>query len=257
MRYLIVFIVMILATTQAMASCSQPIRSAWNHWPPYAMSDSKGNAAGLDVELLQRIALEAGCKLQWSAHIPSKRQQMYMVTGEQDIQFAASVTPDREKFAWFSPSYRTEKIVLFVNQGAKNVTHKAIKTLPALVAQKIGVIAPFQGWYGQEYEKIWPILEQNAQLRRYKTTEQALELLKNLPTNVAIGDFYSFIYTAKQLQQPIPDMLDVLVNEGSIHLMYSKKSMSIQDVAAFNQAIKRLQQTGELTKIITSYGLHP
>jgi polar amino acid transport system substrate-binding protein len=253
MRYLFVVVLLVFSFTVE-AECSRPIRSAWNHWPPYSMENNTGDVSGLDIELLQRIAKEAGCQLQWAANIPSSRQLMYLTTGEQDIQFAASVTPERREFAWFSPSYRTETIVLFAKHGTRKRFDDLTK-LKQLRDRNWGLIAPFQGWYGAEYETIRPVLEHSVRLRQYKTTEQALELLDYNQGELALGDLYSFLYNAKQVKMPAPDVLNVPVNEGSIHLMYSKKAMPKQDVVLFNAAIQRLQKNGELSKIIKHYGI--
>lgn len=252
MRYLFVVVLLLFSLT-VQAACSRPIRSAWNHWPPYSMADKKGAVIGLDIELLQRIAQEAGCQLQWSANIPSSRQLVYLHSGEQDIQFAASVTPERSKFAWFSPPYRTETIVLFVKHGTRK--RFQLTQLKQLRDSKWELIAPFQGWYGAEYEAIRPVLERGIRLRQYKSTEQALELLDYNQGDIVLGDLYSFLYNAKQIKMLAPDVLNVPVNEGTIHLMYSKKSMSTADVAILNAAISRLQKNGELQKIIRRYGI--
>ncbi len=252
MRQLVV-LALLLVSISADATCSRPLRSAWNDWPPYSMMNSKGKLTGLDIELLRHIVKEAGCQLQWASNIPSRRQLVYLETGEQDIQFAASVTPERRKFAWFSPPYRSETIALFAKHGSAK--HFDISELKQLPERNWGLIAPFQGWYGTEYDAIWPSLEQSGRLRQYKTTEQALDLLTSESGNLAMGDLYSFLYSAKQMKLPAPDVLPVPVNEGSIHLMYSKKSMSKNDAATLNAAISRLQKNGELNKIIKAYGI--
>ena len=250
MRQFLAFFLLFLAAS-AQAGCSRVLRSAWAHWPPYAMANSLGQPIGLDIELLQRVALEAGCQVQFSAGIPPQRQLSLVRSGAQDIQFAASVRPEREVFAWFSPAYRNETMSMMVRQAS--IKHVDVTDVAQLAERDVAVIAPFSGWYGPHYAEVLPKLETSGRLRHYKNTEQGLELLNTQRGDVLIGDLYSFLYVAKQQKTPLPQTVGQPLNDDVVHYMYSKKSMHPQDVSALNDAIDRLKVNGELKKITDRY----
>ncbi|WP_168224787.1 substrate-binding periplasmic protein [Rhodoferax aquaticus] len=242
-----------LASVAAHGACSHVMRVSWSHWPPYSMLNAKGQVEGLDIELVQRIAKEAGCTLAISGDIPPKRQLAQIKAGEQDIQFAASITPERQEFAHFSPSYRSELMVLFAEHGrGKSI---ALQDMRQLTQRDWTVIAPFQGWYGEAYAAVSPVLDKENRLTTYKTTEQGLDQLNAKRGDLLLGDLYSFLYVARQRNMPQPDVLPVPVNDDAVSLMFSKKSMAPGDVEAFNRAIDKLNKNGELAKIIARYGI--
>lgn len=242
-----------LCSMAAHGACSHTIRVGWSHWPPYSMQNAKGQVEGLDIELVQRIAKEAGCALAISGDVPPKRQLAQIKLGEQDLQFAASITPEREEFAYFSPSYRSEVMVLFTTQGrGKDID---LKDMRLLAQRDWTLIAPFQGWYGEAYAAISPTLDKETRLTTYKTTEQGLDQLSAKRGDLLLGDLYSFLHVARQRNMPQPDVLPVPVNDDAVSLMFSKKSMEPGDVEAFNRAIDKLKKNGELAKIIARYGI--
>lgn len=250
---LLIGLVLGCCSLAAQGACSHAIRVGWSHWPPYSMQNAKGQVEGLDIELVQRIAKEAGCTLAISGDVPPKRQLAQIKLGEQDLQFAASITPEREAFAYFSPAYRTEVMVLFTAQGRGK--HIDLKDLRQLAQRDWTLIAPFQGWYGEAYAAISPTLDKETRLTTYKTTEQGLDQLSAKRGDLLLGDLYSFLYVARQRNMPQPDVLPVPVNADAVSLMYSKKSMEPGDVEAFNRAIDKLKKNGELAKIIARYGI--
>ena len=235
----------------AHAACARALRTAWSDWPPYSMADEQGRPVGLDIELLLRVAQEAGCTIQFTGDVPAKRQLVLLQSGEQDIQLAASITPERETFAWFSPDYRHETVALLVRHESANQLR--IKDLAQLAEDDMAVVAPFNGWYGNAFAEVLPKLEKLGRLRLFKSTAQGLELLNTRRGDVLVGDLYSFLYVARQQGMPVPQPLPLVVNDDVVHFMFSKKSMSLQDVNALNDAIRRLKRSGELKKIIDRY----
>jgi polar amino acid transport system substrate-binding protein len=217
------------------------------------MQNAKGDVEGLDIELVQRIAKEAGCALAAWVDVPSKRQLEQIKNGEQDLQFAASITPEREEFAYFSTAYRSEVMVLFATQGRGK--EMALKDLRQLADRNWTLIAPFQGWYGEAYAAVAPDLDKEGRLTKYKTTEQGLDQLTKKRGDLLMGDLYSFLYVAREQKIPQPDVLPVPVNDDAVSLMFSKKSMTPGDVDAFNRAIEKLKKNGELAKIVARYGI--
>ena len=91
----------------------------WASFPPFSYSENvRGRDVwrGLDVQLVRAIADRAGYALEPSA-TDWDRQVVAIADGDQDIAAAATQTPARDEFAYFSDPYRTENVVLIMRRG--------------------------------------------------------------------------------------------------------------------------------------------
>jgi ABC-type amino acid transport substrate-binding protein len=209
---------------------------------------------GMDIELLTRIFEEANCKLEFIAGIPSKRQLTYLMDGTLDVQFAASDTPERREFAWISSPYRREIISLFARAGEAPLY--PLHNLKEFAGTSWRLLAPYHGWFGAEFEAVSPKLRAAKRMSPYLNSEQGLVMLENHRGDLLLGDYYSFIYTARADNKIEPQPLPFTVNDEAIHLLMSKKSVTSGDVDAINAAIAKLTANGELKKIIRRYELN-
>ncbi|HYD80520.1 MAG TPA: transporter substrate-binding domain-containing protein [Paucimonas sp.] len=244
-----------LATAPSFASCSRTLRLAWEDWPPYSIEGPDGAPQGLDIELISRIAAEAGCKLEYIKGVPSKRQQYYLRQGSLDVQFAASDVAERHAYAWFSLPYRTEIIRLFARPG--EAARYPIKDLAELATRKWTLIAPHSGWFGARYESLKPVLAAERRLSAHYSNWLALQMLEARRGDLLLGDYYAVIHTKRVSGETPLDVLPVAVNEEPVHLMLSRKSLTPADVDAINAAIERLAKRGVLEDIANRYGVKP
>ena len=105
-----------VAANKAVAGCYDGLTVHYSNWPPYHFADEQGNATGLDVEILKHALQVAGCKYDMQ-FIPWKRALNALQHGSLDIGIAASKSPERETYGWFSVPYRTEQMVMFMRKG--------------------------------------------------------------------------------------------------------------------------------------------
>jgi len=86
------------------------LRAGFDAWEPYHYLGQGQQPQGLDIEILQTLAAELNCELSlqqdtWAALLRK------LQSGELDILPGASISTERERYAWFSRPYRQEQFV--------------------------------------------------------------------------------------------------------------------------------------------------
>ncbi|QLG89238.1 transporter substrate-binding domain-containing protein [Chitinibacter bivalviorum] len=245
--------VMALLLSTSATACSRPMRMAIEQWPPYIYSDAKGQPAGVDIELARAIFAEAGCSLQIGLELPRKRRIDQFMKGEIDLMLAASDTPERQAFSRFSSAYRTESISLFT-LNSKLDKYREISEFGTVLQQKITLLAPNAGWYGDDYKKHYFWLNEARLLSPYETSTQAIKMLSGNRAELLMGDTGALIYEAKLQSVPL-EQIGKPIHSDKVSLMLSKKTTTEKDVQILNAAIERLEKNGALKKIRAAYGL--
>lgn len=237
----------------AAAACSKVIRMAVEQWPPYIYTDAKGQAAGLDIELAKAIFAEAGCTLKIEAELPRKRRQEMFMRGDIDLMLAASITPEREAFSRFTAPYRNESISLFTTPD-KIAKYRHIDGFAPIWQQRITLLAPNAGWYGDDYKKHYYWLNEANLISLFETFTQAIKMTAAHRTELLMGDTGAMVYEAKLRSVPIVALPKLVVNDH-VRMMLSKKSTTEADRQALDDAILRLEKRGALKKIRSPYGI--
>lgn len=88
----------------------------WNHWPPYAARGADDAPEGLDVELVETLLGDLGCRPEWR-ELPWSRIVKGIDQGLLDMAPWATRTAERERFAWFSDMYMYEPSRLITLRG--------------------------------------------------------------------------------------------------------------------------------------------
>jgi polar amino acid transport system substrate-binding protein len=242
-----------LALHPVSAACSRVLRVGWVAWPPYSVEGPRQQPLGLDVELVSRIAQEAGCTVEFVRGIPPPRQLFYLRQSTLDLQFAASDVPERHAFAWVSKPYRAEIISLFARSG--EAARYAPATLDTVAKNHWHLIAPDAGWFGASYQALRPQFQAKGRLSVYRTTTQGMQMLNTHRGDLVLGDHYAFVHESLAKGIPPLDPLPIPVNEAPIHLLLSKTSLQARDMDTLNAAIERLTRSGALRDIETRYRL--
>jgi polar amino acid transport system substrate-binding protein len=237
----------------AAAACSKVMKMAVEQWPPYIYTDAKGQPAGLDIELAKAIFAEAGCTLKIEAELPRKRRQDMFMRGEIDLMLAASITPEREVFSHFTTPYRNESISLFTTPD-KIAKYRDLDGFAPILQQKITLLAPNAGWYGDDYKKHYFWLNEANLISPFETFTQAIKMTAAHRTELLMGDTGAMIYESKLQKVPIVALPKLVVNDH-VRMMLSKKSTTEADRQALDDAILRLEKRGTLKKIRSPYGM--
>ncbi|MFE8070499.1 transporter substrate-binding domain-containing protein [Marinobacteraceae bacterium S3BR75-40.1] len=225
--------------------------STWEPWPPYQYIDN-GRLTGLDIELLEAIAKEAGCALHFVRQ-PWARALHDLKAGTLDVASGASRNSERETFAYFSNEYRKENMVLFVK--ASQVKDHAIKDVEDLARMsdfRLGITRNY--FYGEAFEKVVKEGTFAGQLSMVTRTRQNFEKLRLGRIDGLLADLFVGAYLARELElQNQVAVYPLVVHSDSIHLMFSKAGVDPATVARMNRALKTIRENGTYQRIVERY----
>jgi polar amino acid transport system substrate-binding protein len=227
------------------------LNMGWDPWEPYQYLTPDDEVRGLEIDLINAIAHEAGCNINfvqksWMKLLHGIR------SGSIDMLAGASKTESREQFAYFSDDYRHESFILYVRAGESDkYANKSLRDL--LDGEfKLGVTEDYI--YGQKVNELQDDPAYKGKFVYVPMTEvNYYNLLQNQIDGFLEDPFVAaFTIKRKGLQGQI-EAHPLEIHSGSVAMMFSKKTVDEKTVIAFNQALDRLQKNGEYQKILTKY----
>lgn len=208
----------------------------------------EGNAvSGMDFEVIETILNKMGCRLT-KVPLPWARHLNAMQNGTVDIATPVTKTPDREAFAHFTAPYIVADEILFVTAG----TRPRYKSLASFFEQgnRLGVIREYA--YGGNFPKL-----KEAYSGQIETTD-SLELnLKQLVlgrVDAILGE--TFVVSAEIAKLRLADKIkatDVVVASEPNYIMFAKKSVPAEFVAAFDAELQAIKDSGDFERITGKY----
>ncbi|GAA5787031.1 substrate-binding periplasmic protein [Chitiniphilus shinanonensis] len=255
MKTIAAFLLACALPTLAWSACSKPMSVAVEDWPPYSQIDAQGRPAGLDIELLQAIFREAGCTLVFHQDIPRQRRHLMHKEGQLDVLFAASPTPERQRYSWFTVAYRPETIGLFA-RADDAARFAGIRSFGDVLSRRVGLLAPNSGWYGDDYGRYLADMKASGLVQHFETFDQGIRMLKANRADLILGDVGAIVYEAQRVVRTPVKQLGFVPNQAPVHLMLSKASVSEADLRTVDAAIRRLEANGTLKRLRARYGLN-
>ena len=211
---------------------------------------------GLDINLFNlmfsHINLQVEYKEDTWQHVLNK-----VKSGEVDIVGSATKTAERERYAYFSKSYRKETDGIYMrHEDIKQYHFSSLERLfssGAMRQLKIGVIK------GQVYS--------DQRINHYLNSPRYPKNIiysDDTATNVnhlIDGDIDMFIddeigtenFIWDNQLRPVIQRYPLHIDSIPVHVMFSKKTMSLDDVAAFNRSMKDLHKTGQFQQTIRKH----
>ena len=191
---------------------------------------------------VDRVFAEAGCRLNVLPAADRILDRWWSLkTGQTDLLSAATPLPERSEFAWFSVPYTQEKVVLVVHR-AEALTLK-IDNMADLMASQRTVIGPHFGYYGPEWEAAKPQLQQLGRFLSYKKWKDAREMLWQKPEQVLLTVEDSALEIVAR-PKPALVILPTVLYQADLVLMFSRKTVTVEEVELINAAIARLLVRG-------------
>ncbi|MCH8497503.1 MAG: transporter substrate-binding domain-containing protein [Marinobacter sp.] len=246
-------ITVLLGLAPVWASCSKPLVINLANWYPYMYLADDNQPGGLDYRLISATLDLAGCEYSF-VQMPSARALRELMLGNIDMVAGASVTPEREHYAYFTEPYRDETMALFIRRGE----HYNADNLKALLNDyRLTLGGVIGSWYGEEFASLdHASLTANRQLVLLSDEARLLPMLVQGRIDLLIGDLISLSEQAiRQGQQEYVAVHHSALSEGPIHFMLSKASTSAEDLRLINQAILALQQSPQYRMILADYQL--
>ncbi|MCH1929032.1 transporter substrate-binding domain-containing protein [Shewanella sp. A25] len=229
--------------------CPTPIRVGYNDWPPYAWQALNGEESGLDIELMRDFAEYIGCQVTF-IKIPAKRSHQMLKEGALDMMMGATLTLERQDYAFFSRAYREEEIRLFALD--KSDSHLELTQWEDIFEQKLRLLVPNSGWFGTDYERTQHRLDLAHLLVLSPGPDKSVQMLNHGRADLILGEAIAIPY-ASQRQGIRLSVLPMVLAQHDIHLMFSKASMTALQVEQFDLAIDTFRQNGLLNNALLKW----
>jgi polar amino acid transport system substrate-binding protein len=251
---LLTIIVMSLFGIQAAKACDRELNVVYFNSAPYHFEDSEGKLTGLDVDILEAVLTAAGCTWRYTK-MPLKRSLSALRAGLIDVAMGASITPEREGFAYFTHPYRRELVVMFIRKQNTISLPTSLSRLTDLTDAKLRIGSHLGSWYGYEYARLF---ERNAAFREqvlqsvdYENLYRALLAER---VDVVIDDIFNgHALLARIGALEATDVHPYVVNDSVTHFMLSRKSVPGATVAIIDAAIEAFQKSDRYREVITHY----
>ncbi|MFT4938434.1 MAG: polar amino acid transport system substrate-binding protein [Paraglaciecola sp.] len=220
-------------------------------WEPYQYVDISGQVVGLDVELIAAVVKDMGCDLSyqqdtWISSLDKLKD------AQVDILLGASKTDTREEFAHFSISYRMEEFSLYIRKDDEK--HAAYQSLDNFIenGSKIGIVDGY--FYGPEVS----ILLDGTATSKYFVPGIMGELNVGRLLDGDIDGFLedSFIGASILRRKGLSKYIvanGITLNTGEIYVMFSKQSVTPEQVAQFNNSLNKIKDSQQYEDIINKY----
>ncbi|MDR2977418.1 MAG: ABC transporter substrate-binding protein/permease [Streptococcaceae bacterium] len=213
-------------------------------YAPFEFKDANQKWAGVDVELMHRVAEINDWKLEMS--FPGFDAAVNdLQAGKADAVIAGmSITDERRKVFDFGDPYYPSSIVIATTKG------KTISDAKQLSGKQVGAK---NGTVSQRW------LQDNQSKYGYKISTYAdgvamLAALKTGNIEAVMDDYPVLSYAAKQGEDIAVNMKPVVVGYYGFAVMKGKHADLIE---GFNKALAQLKKSGEYDKILAKYGATP
>ncbi len=235
--------------------------AAWHFFEPYQCNrivSGRSIVTCLDIELMNTLSRKINTTLDYM-QMSWDESLNDLKNGDKDMVGGATFTDERAKYALFSVPYRYEQISLFsLYKSFKQLDFHNLKEFFAqmrLLNFRLGVTRGYV--YGEQY------------VTDFFTNEKNNDIIIPYDSDVALlnallrGEIDGFIADrVLGLAIILNNNANDLVKETSlgiqmpIHLMFSQKTVSLEVLNCFNQAIEQFIGTDDYKKMVKIYIYH-
>lgn len=235
---------------QTAAGCR--LSMGWDPWPPFHFIDHGGELTGFDVEIVAMLADDLGCELEfvrdsWVKLLAGiKGGTISLVTG-------ATMTPERQQYAYFSSPVRLEQFTLFIRAGEE--ARWSGMGMADLMEQemRLGITEAYD--YGPNINAVLEDERFSGQVLRARFGEANVSRLMELE----IDGFLEDSHAARAMIRRLGLKSDVLahpmgsVSESEVRVMLSRKAVPEELVSRFDNSLARMKESGAYAAIEAKY----
>ncbi len=209
----------------------------WTEWLPLQYLNSQGELQGLQIEFVNSIAKELGCRLvfmqgSWVNLIDKVKR------GEVDFISNATITEQRSTYAYFSNAYREDVFTLYVRSiDQKNYPQNNINDLKTSQF-KLGLTRNFL--YGEAIESWQRDQNYNQFLSYADSTKENAQRLITAEIDGFLEDPYVISYQLVSQQLSQISKLKITLFGYQSRFMFSKKTVSPERIERFNQVLAKV-----------------
>lgn len=218
----------------------------------YRYKNEQGEWAGKDIELIKAVFRRTPFKFR-IVSMPWARVIKDLELGTIDMTVAATVLPERKKFAWFTKNnFRYSHHMLFVNKNKLNL-FKSVNELADLTKVDV-IIAALRGAI---FYESYPELLKNEEFSSrifYMSDDQNMSrfVLKGRADGYIESETEGKHYLSSQpsyKENIVPLFRITNDKQAGSKIMFSKARISLKQVEVFDNALKGLHESGEYEKI--------
>jgi len=229
-------------------SCNLTV--GWEPWEPYMYLAPGNRVSGLDIEIIQALALETNCDLDYVQGDWKTLLEM-VADGEVDLVAGATISLNRGIYALFSDAYRNEDFVLYVRAGELSTFGTSLSAV--LDAQKsFGITADYlygdilDGYINEPYYSKLFITSDIGELNFFNLLQHQIDVVVEDP----------FVGAYNLNRKGISDQIKALpftIHSGEVHMMFSKLTVSPEQVAQMNKALITIKDNNTYQAILDKY----
>ncbi|MGH1372277.1 MAG: substrate-binding periplasmic protein [Cellvibrionaceae bacterium] len=231
-----------------------PITAATSDgWAPYEFYDpNTKRMTGYSTEVIRAVLAKMNRPLAPIQSLPWTRAQEMLFSGELDLLYSATPSPNRLQLARVTPEpIVTSHWVLFVL-----IKHRAQLTygeLSDLIGHRIGTV---QGYtYTPEF---WHIVRTQAVTNPVLTDEQNFKMLMQGRVDFVIAELANGLEIIHQLN--IEDQVMALrenpVRTTTLHPVFSRHNITAETVERFSQELRAFKQTEQHHQLYKKFFQH-
>ncbi|MBU2510014.1 transporter substrate-binding domain-containing protein [bacterium] len=227
------------------------LKVGWEPWPPFQFENSNGVLNGLDIELLNILFDHMQCKplffrIRWTAHLERIKN------GTMDLAASASWSEERAQYAYFSKSYRTEEVGLFIRKGESK--KYPFKSLEDIIGSEFTLGATEGYYYGDLFEQLVKTGRLSKNVKFVEDTSYNFHKLAANRIDGFLMDHIAAIHMKKEIDPPPEVERHAMeIYSCNIYIMFSKKSVSPETVDLFNLKLAEIRKEGIHAQIMKKY----
>lgn len=220
-------------------------------WEPYQFLDIRKQARGLDVDLLNLVAEDMQCTVEFKQDTWINLLNQ-LKTGDIDLVLGASMTDKRKEFAWFSDAYREERFQLYIRTSDVPKFRYADITGFMNSGKHLGIIGDY--YYGEDMALLMENESLSPQFHSAIMSEINLARLLDEDIDGYLED--SFVGASLIRRRGLASLVaphNINISNGPVYAMFSKKSVKQEDVERFNHSLNRIKENGQLDTLFRQY----
>lgn len=236
-------------------SRNHELRSGWYPDEPYQMQAGAGATAevtGLDIQIARELFEQTGHRV---AFEPMSWAEILegLKTGETDFLMGAYYEESREEFAYYSKSYRTERNNIYYHKSIDKLSslNTVQEVLQFLQSEELRIAVIEDHTYGsEEFRKLMQNPPSNLKLITSRGYEENLLLAIENRVDLFVADPIIMDRLIAQSKAPgLVQKLGITTKEIPVHILFSRKSISREQLEEFNSILKDMQERGRINTL--------
>lgn len=217
-------------------------------FPPHILFAADGQPHGINVQMLQLLAAEVGCRVRF-IRSPWARSVRLLQQGELDVISQLTFNPQRAETMAFIGPHLTERVLLIANPA----TVPPLQQLSDLTSWPLNVqVAVLNGaYFGEALQLLRDDPLQRQRFYPMVSNQDKLALLESGRVHAVLEEELAWQF--RTAGQPTSFQPLLLVHAAPVYFGFSRKSVSPELLQRLAFAWQHLYQSGQLEQVRRKY----